>query len=216
MLFRSGVSAIACPFPTDRRTIALLTLCSLLVAGCDRQKAADGQGAAGQANVSAPQAQPLQESAKDLGYAHIIDRSRAGRPAPTTRFTGPDDDALTLADFRGKPLLVNFWATWCAPCVAEMPTLDRLAARSVDRLSVIAVAQDRQGAAIVDPWFRRARLTRLLPYLDPDSRLLGAAGGAGLPVTILYDAQGREVWRVVGALDWTGADARALLSEAGV
>lgn len=141
-------------------------------------------------------------------------RTEAGKPVPAASFTGPDDTDVTLAAFRGRPLLVNLWATWCAPCVAEMPTLDRLAAAEAGKLAVVAVAQDLQGAAIVDPWFAKAKLAALEPYLDPENRLLDVYNSA-LPTSILYDAEGREVWRVVGAIDWEGAEAKALLGEAG-
>ena len=114
---------------------------------------------------------------------------------------------------RGKPLLVNLWATWCAPCVAEMPTLDTLAAKSGERMTVIAVAQDLQGGKVVDPWFKKAGLSALQPYLDPENGLLDAANSA-LPTSIFYDAEGRELWRVVGAIDWQGDEAKALLAEA--
>lgn len=189
--------------------------CGMLVAGCDRQKAADGQEAAPKANVSSAKGSNAAPAATArVGYS--IDRSRAGRLAPMAAFTGPDDDVVSLAGFRGKPLLVNLWATWCAPCLTEMPTLDALAARTEGQMNVLAVAQDIQGATVVDPWFARAGLRRLQPYLDPENRLLDAAGTAGLPLTILYDTRGRELWRVSGPLDWTGAEARKLLAEAGV
>jgi thiol-disulfide isomerase/thioredoxin len=110
-------------------------------------------------------------------------------------------------------LLLNLWATWCAPCIKEMPSLDRLAAERQGKLTVLAVAQDIQGAAVVDPWFARAGLTQLQPYLDPGNALL-ADYNSPLPVTILFDARGRELWRVTGALDWQGDVARELLGEA--
>lgn len=173
------------------------------IAGCDREKQADGQAAGAQANLSRDKA---------LGaFEHQLDRSHRGEPVPAAVFRGPDDAPVTLAQFRGKPLLVNLWATWCAPCVAEMPTLDALAASRND-LAVIAVAQDLQGAEVVDPWFQKAGLKTLQPYLDPENGLLDAYNAA-LPTTVLYDAAGKEVWRVVGALDWQGDEAAALLAE---
>ncbi|MEY4269113.1 MAG: hypothetical protein RLZZ58_329 [Pseudomonadota bacterium] len=190
--------------------------CGVLVAGCDRQKAADGQEAAPKSNVSPAKAGPTAAAPADTAFAHVVDRSRAGRAAPLAEFIGPDDAAVTLADFRGRPVLVNLWATWCPPCLAEMPTLDTLAERTDGQMAVLAVAQDVQGAAVVDPWFARAGLTRLTPYLDPENGLLDAVGAPALPVTVLYDARGREVWRVTGALDWSGAEARGLLAESGV
>ena len=145
----------------------------------------------------------------------MIDRSHKGEAAPGAAFRGPDDAAVTLAAFKGKPLLVNLWATWCAPCVAEMPTLDALAAERGEAMAVIAVAQDLQGAEVVDPWFQKAGLKVLQPYLDPENALLDAYNSA-LPTTVFYDAAGRELWRVVGAIDWQGKEARALLAEGGV
>ena len=181
------------------------------IAGCDRQKPGGEQPAPGQANVSDAQA----KGAGTERFARQVMREHKGKVAPDAVFKGPDDAPATLAAFRGKPLLVNLWATWCAPCVAEMPTLDKLAAAQAGKLGVIAVAQDLQGAAIVDPWFQKAGLSTLQPYIDPENGLLLAYNSA-LPTTVLYDAEGREVWRVIGAIDWQGAEAKALLAEAGI
>lgn len=205
MLLLSGVFAIR-RVPSPYLAILTLLLAGS-IAGCDREKQAGGQAAQGQANVSAGQAKGVD------AFEYQIDRSHKGEAAPKAVFSGPDDAALTLAAFRGKPLLVNLWATWCAPCVAEMPTLDALAANSKDRMTVIAVAQDLKGAEVVDPWFQKAGLKALQPYLDPENGLLDAANSA-LPTSIYYDAEGREIWRVVGAIDWQGAEAKALLAEA--
>lgn len=145
--------------------------------------------------------------------AYKLDRSHAGKAASSATFTAPDDAVVTLAAYRGKPLLLNLWATWCGPCIKEMPSLDRLAAKRAGKLTVLAVAQDIQGAEVVDSWFSRAGLTRLQPFLDPQNNLL-ADYNSPLPVSILFDAEGREVWRVTGALDWQGEQARELLAEA--
>ncbi len=207
MLLLSGVFAIR-RVPSPYLAILTLLLAGS-IAGCDREKQAGGQAAQGQANVSAGQAKGID------AFEYQIDRSHKGETAPKAAFSGPDDAAVTLAAFRGKPLLVNLWATWCAPCVAEMPTLDALAAKSGDAMTVIAVAQDLQGAEIVDPWFQKAGLKALQPYIDPQNGLLDAANSA-LPTSIYYDPEGREVWRVVGAIDWQGAEAKALLAEGGI
>jgi thiol-disulfide isomerase/thioredoxin len=205
MLLLSGVSVIR-RVPNPYLAILGLLLAGS-IAGCDREKAGGGQPADGQANISAGQAKGVGQ------FEYMIDRSHKGEAAPTAAFTGPDDAAVTLAAFRGRPLLVNLWATWCAPCVAEMPTLDALAAKSSEAMAVIAVAQDLQGAEVVDPWFQKAGLKALQPYLDPQNGLLDAANSA-LPTSIFYDAEGRELWRVVGAIDWQGKEAQALLAEA--
>jgi thiol-disulfide isomerase/thioredoxin len=207
MLLLSGVFAIR-RVPNPSLAILAIFLAGS-IAGCDREKPPGEQAADGQANISPGQA-------KDGGVGHFqhqVERTGKGKAAPTVSFRGPDDAPVTLADFRGKPLLVNLWATWCAPCVAEMPTLDALAAKSGDRMTVIAVAQDLKGAEVVDPWFQKAGLKALQPYVDPENGLLDAASSA-LPTSIYYDAEGREIWRVVGAIDWQGKEAQALLAEA--
>ena len=206
MLLLSGVSVIR-RVPNPYLAI-LAVLLAGSIAGCDREKAGGGQPADGQANISAGQAKGVGQ------FEYMIDRSHKGEAAPSAAFTGPDDAAVTLAAFRGRPLLVNLWATWCAPCVAEMPTLDALAAKRGEAMAVIAVAQDLQGAEVVDPWFQKAGLKALQPYLDPENGLLDAANSA-LPTSIFYDAEGRELWRVIGAIDWQGDEAKALLAEGG-
>lgn len=207
MLLLSGVFAIR-RVPSPYLAILGLLLAGS-IAGCDREKAGAEQAGQGQANVSAGQAKGVGQ------FEYMIDRSHKGKAAPVAAFTGPDDASVTLAAFKGKPLLVNLWATWCAPCVAEMPTLDALAAKSGEAMAVIAVAQDLQGAEVVDPWFQKAGLKALQPYLDPENGLLDAANSA-LPTSIFYDAEGREIWRVVGAIDWQGDEAKTLLAEGGV
>lgn len=106
---------------------------------------------------------------------------------------------------------MNLWATWCAPCIQEMPTLDALAGEG--KLKVVAVSQDLEGRKAAAPFLAKHGWTKLAPYADPK---LGLSTGlnANLPTTILYDAAGKELWRVQGAMEWTGAEARALLGEA--
>ena len=143
-----------------------------------------------------------------------LDRSNAGQAAPDTEFLDPEGEKVTLAAFAGKPVLLNLWATWCAPCVAEMPTLDALAARDTN-LQVLAVSQDIEvQEAKVAGFFEERKLSRLEPYRDPQLGLMTGLNAAVLPTTILYDGEGREVWRMTGAADWTGPEAARLLAEA--
>lgn len=144
-----------------------------------------------------------------------LDRSHAGSMAPKTMFKSPDGKAASLADFGGKPLLVNLWATWCAPCIAEMPTLDALAAREKGKLQVLAISQDVEGQQEkVDAFFSARSFAMLEPYVDPDMGLMEAIGAGTLPTTILYDGQGREVWRMTGGADWQSKDSAVLVAEA--
>ncbi|MEA3049149.1 MAG: hypothetical protein QOG84_985 [Sphingomonadales bacterium] len=142
------------------------------------------------------------------------DRSHAGRPGPQTEFLDPDGQSTSLAELEGKPVLVNLWATWCGPCVQEMPTLDKLAAAEGGKLQVVAVSQDMGGAEKVDAFFAKRKFSTLEAYRDPKLQLMKDLGVEILPTTILFDAEGREQWRVSGPLDWRGPEAAALLKEA--
>lgn len=143
-----------------------------------------------------------------------VHRENAGKPAPVATFNDPDGKPVRIADFAGKPVLVNLWATWCAPCVKELPTLDELARRGVE---VIAVSQDDGPHASVVAFLQGHQIGTLEPYQDPKMALSGALGpDTVLPTSILIGADGKEVWRYVGDLDWTSPEAAKLLSEAGV
>jgi thiol-disulfide isomerase/thioredoxin len=144
-----------------------------------------------------------------------LDRSHAGEAAPATAFEDPDGAPATLADFRGRPVLLNLWATWCAPCIAEMPTLDRLAARQAERLHVLTISQDLDGREKVEAFFAKQGYRNLETWLDPQMALMTGLKADTLPTTILYDAKGHEVWRVVGMEDWE-SDRAAMLLKAGL
>ncbi len=153
---------------------------------------------------------------KDNGeFSYRLDRSKAGTPAPDFSFTAPGGANTTLQDVAGRPMLVNLWATWCAPCIAEMPTLDRIAASyGTKGLAVFTISQDSQGAALVDPFFAKHDLPNLKGWIDPENQFGFHYATGLLPTTILYDGAGKEVVRVIGAMDWESAEARALIVEA--
>ncbi|HTU13218.1 MAG TPA: TlpA disulfide reductase family protein [Allosphingosinicella sp.] len=192
--------------------------------GCDRQNPSAPQGNGANAAVGAPPAAPAgasgNGSANAAAHAQYptgrLDRSHAGTPAPGLAFEGPDGRPTRLAAFRGRPLLVNLWATWCGPCIVEMPALDALALRSPDGqgLQVLAVSQDMEGRQKVTDFFAARSFQRLQPFLDSEMGLMTALGLDTLPTTILYDSQGREVWRMVGMADWQGDRVAGLLREA--
>ena len=143
-----------------------------------------------------------------------VHRDTKRKPAPAAEFTDPDGKPVKLADFKGKPVLLNLWATWCAPCVKELPTLDALARSG--RLQVLAVSQDTGPHASVVAFLQGHQIATLEPYQDAKMALSGALGpDTVLPTSILIDANGNEVWRYVGDLDWTSPEAATLLSEAG-
>lgn len=179
-------------------SIALLLLPLMLLAGCEKQRPSGN------------------ESATTPGEpTKGVDRSHKGQPAPNASFVDPDGGEISLADFRGTPVLVNLWATWCAPCVKELPTLNALA-KTHDRdgaLGVIAVSQDMGPQGSVEAFLAKLKVDDLGAYHDPKMALSGALNAQVMPTTILYDAQGREVWRYVGDLDWTGPEAAKLLAD---
>jgi thiol-disulfide isomerase/thioredoxin len=189
-------------------TRPLLIACALFaLAACNRQQPQQAQ--------NEPQAQPSPLRVPAKG----VDRSHKGKPAPDATFNDPDGGETSLADFRGVPVLVNLWASWCAPCVKELPTLDKVAAAHRDdgQLGVIAVSQDSGPHTSVAAFLDKLKVDDLGAYQDSKMALSGALGpDTVLPTTILYDANGREVWRYVGDLDWTSPEAAKLLAEAGV
>ena len=181
--------------------LILLLLALGLIAGCDRQK---------------PEAPQANEAAGPALVEKGVDRSQKGKAAPDTSFNDPDGGEITIADFKGTPVLVNLWATWCAPCVKELPTLDGLAqSHAVDgRLGVIAVSQDTGPQHSVKAFLVKLGVRHAGAYHDASMGLSGALGVQVMPTTILYDSEGREVWRYIGDLDWSGPEAETLLSEA--
>lgn len=134
------------------------------------------------------------------------------RPAPATPITLADGNKTTLVAFRGKVVLLNFWATWCAPCIREMPSLDRLQVKlKGEGLEVIAVSEDFAGLDLVRPFFERLKLENLTIYLDSDGALGKAFGIAGLPTTLLIDREGRVVGGLEGPAEWDSDEAVALI-----
>lgn len=142
-------------------------------------------------------------------------------PTPSTIIQGIDGTRVDLTRFRGRVVLLNFWASWCLPCAYEMPSLDRLAATAdPSRLGIVAVAIDRDGAATVAPFLRKHGLAHLSIGLDPDQRLgslstdhvsAGALPLWGLPITYIIDKRGAVVGYITGAAEWDSPKARAFL-----
>lgn len=197
----------------SRLMIPILFLAApLFLGGCDRQSAGSGQA---EPEVAQESGKPGFGLESESGLKAELSYRFAGRAAPDTLFYGADGREITLSDFAGRPLLVNLWATWCAPCKAEMPTLDALATLEEGKMTVIAVSQDLQGRKPVRSFFESAQITNLEPFIDRENRLSSSVGGAiALPTTILYDSQGKEVWRVVGGVEWDDAEIAGLLDEA--
>jgi thiol-disulfide isomerase/thioredoxin len=135
------------------------------------------------------------------------------QPASAVAFTDPDGAEVTLADWQGKYVLVNFWATWCAPCRKEMPSLDRLQAElGGEDFEVVTIATGRNSPTGIRKFFEETGVTNLPMLLDPKSALARDMGILGLPVTVILDPEGREIARLIGDAEWDSDSAKAIVS----
>ncbi len=171
--------------------------------------------ALGACDGQSPKAQPPAPQAGEKA-APGFDLSHAGTAAPGLALeTGPDGATETIADILkanpGRPLLVNLWATWCAPCLKELPTLDRLAAETGGRLLVVPISQDMEGWRAVGTAFTPEKYPNLATRLESRMQFGFEVKAKGLPISILYGPDGREIWRYSGDRDWASAESRAKL-----
>jgi len=184
-------------------SLTVACLAAGLLAACDT-----GAGEAAQEKARAG------DASETIALTGTLDRTFAGDSLPDVTVTDPDGATLDLASLE-EPVLINLWATWCGPCVVEMPLLDDLAADLAGEVRVLTVSEDLRGAELVVPFFEARDLPNLPRWMDRQNDLAFAyGGGAVLPLTILYDANGEEVWRVIGAYDWASAEAREAVLEA--
>lgn len=161
----------------------------------------------------APAVHTLVPSAPPTVKVGTIAQLRRAEP-PTipaaARFLDGDGAERSLGDYAGKGLVVNLWATWCVPCVVEMPELQALArAVAGDGILVLPLSSDRGGAEVVRRFYAANGIDALPVLLDPRGEAGRAWGARGLPTTLIIDRQGRERGRVEGAIDWAGQIGRA-------
>ena len=139
----------------------------------------------------------------------MVERKFAGTQLPALTFKDPDGKVLDLGAQDG-PVLVNLWATWCAPCIAEMPALDKLAGEVP--VMVLPISEDMEGWQAVDKFWGKDKFKNIETGLDQPGSYAEAIKAKGLPVTILYDEEGKEIWRVSGTLDWESAEVRKAIT----
>lgn len=148
------------------------------------------------------------------GWMQNFTPTAEGEPVPKLGIRAKDDTDRNFGDFSGKIVLINFWATWCGPCIREMPSLQRLQqARGGADFTVIALSQDLRGWPIVTPFLEEHDLTTLPIYVDPMTAIARAMKVKGLPTSILLDRQGRELGRLAGHAEWDSAEALALIDH---
>jgi thiol-disulfide isomerase/thioredoxin len=134
---------------------------------------------------------------------------------PDLAFNDGEDKPLKLADYKGKIVLLNFWATWCAPCVKEMPSLDRLQAElGKDKFVVLPLSLDGPSRPKVAPFYADKNLSHLGVYFDKGRKAMQALDISILPTSILIDGEGRELGRIEGEADWEKPEALALVKAA--
>jgi thiol-disulfide isomerase/thioredoxin len=137
------------------------------------------------------------------------------KPLPDLEIQNADDKPMKLSDFKGKVVLLNFWATWCTPCVKEMPSLDRLqAAFPKDKFLIVALSIDGPTRPKVAPFYKDQKLANLGIYFDKGRKTMQGLDVTLLPTSILVDASGRELGRIEGDADWDMPESIALMKAA--
>ncbi|MBV7259389.1 TlpA family protein disulfide reductase [Erythrobacter crassostreae] len=188
------------------RSLLVLAASAFVLVGCDSRPEDLSQRAEDAVGPSYTPPPPLPGQ---------IVRFKAGTQLPELTFSDPSGAQLNTADLKGTPVVLNLWATWCAPCVIEMPTLDALGTELDGEVKVLTVSQDVRGAEVVAPFFAQREFANLEQWLDPDAQLNQALNPEGLmPVTILFDADGKELLRVAGGYEWDSEEAIAAIREA--
>ncbi len=184
------------------------------------QENAAQEGAA-PANPACAVSAKIAESVKDLAKGEVAAMAIASKPQPLPdySFTGPDGAPVSVASFKGKTTLLNLWATWCVPCRAEMPALDRLqAALGSDAFQVVAVNVDTSRLDRPKTFLAETGVKSLTYYADPKANVffeMKQTGKAlGLPTTLLVGPDGCQIGLMNGPATWDSADAKALISRA--
>ncbi|MDR6826321.1 thiol-disulfide isomerase/thioredoxin [Bosea sp. BE271] len=144
-----------------------------------------------------------------FGAYRVLQRANAPQAVSSTiPFETADGRTLSVVDFNGRYVLLNVWATWCPPCVKELPSLDRLQARmGGPSFEVVALSIDRKGLDAIRAFYKATSVTNLAVYLDREGKSMSALKITGLPTTILLDPRGREVGRWLGPKEWDDAAA---------
>jgi peroxiredoxin len=153
------------------------------------------------------------QGAQDAVAALALTKPHPVQAAKPFRVDTPDNRSLSLAEFKGKVVFLNFWATWCKPCEEEMPSMERLYQRFKDQgLVVLAISEDGGGASVVAPYLKKHKLS--FPVgLDPKSSVASLYGVWGVPATFIIDRRGNRALYANGPREWDGPHARALFQS---
>lgn len=175
--------------------------------------AAIPEKASEEVNADAPGTTAARPASGDKMAAFVHKKSPAALPEIT--FNDADGNTLTLADFKGKTILLNLWATWCAPCREEMPALDRLQKElGGEKFEVVALSLDRKGAEASKKFLDETKATSLKLYVDASAKQGTVLKIVGMPTTILINKEGQELGRLAGPAEWDSPDAKKLIEAA--
>ena len=146
------------------------------------------------------------------GSMHKFTLQKSLKPASKLYLLNQDNTRVFLSDYQGKVVLINFWATWCAPCIREMPSLSRLQkARSNADFNIIALSQDQEGWAAILPFIRKNGFTNLTIWLDQKAKVARDFGIEGIPTSILLGRSGQIIGTLKGTAEWDAPEALALI-----
>lgn len=163
----------------------------------------------------APDVAPSDRKGFKIGHMAAFVTKKSPEALPDITFNDAAGKELKLSDFKGRTVLLNLWATWCAPCREEMPALNRLQQElGSDAFEVVALSLDRQGLAASKKFLDEVKATALKPYIDATAKQGTALKLVGMPTTILINKDGLEVGRLAGPAEWDSADAKALIRDA--
>lgn len=176
-----------------------------------RDNAAIEKSGDGAASSGATSGAPAKTGEKMAAFV----RKKSPEALPEISFQDAAGKTLKLADFRGKTVLLNLWATWCAPCREEMPALDRLQKDlGGDKFEVVALSLDRKGAEASQKFLNETKAEHLKLYTDSSAKQGTVLKIVGMPTTILIDRDGREIGRLAGPAEWDSTDAKKLIEAA--
>jgi thiol-disulfide isomerase/thioredoxin len=181
----------------------------------DARKAGPAETAVETTAAGAPAAEGALSKALSTGTLAAFLIHPEPKPLPDIAFADGDGKPLKLSDWKGRVVLINLWATWCAPCRKEMPDLAKLQRElGSDQFEVVAISVDRKGAEASSAFLKETGSDALKLYVEPTTKIVGELQSAGLPATILVDRQGRELGRLLGPAHWAAPEAFALIKAA--
>jgi thiol-disulfide isomerase/thioredoxin len=202
----------------SRQATRLLPLSAVVIlaalAGIYWLQARDGKlDAQSAAPASGVATSDLKSLASGSLAAFVVKPER--KPVADIRFQDETGKTVSLGDWKGRVVLVNLWATWCAPCRKEMPSLAELQkALGSDDFEVVAISVDRKGAEASSAFLKETGADNLKLYVDPSTETLNQLQALGLPATFLIDRNGHEIGRLLGPAEWNSPEAKALIEAA--